>query len=132
MSYVYYCSVCGNIKTGEKDTKFSYCKKCGVTMWQTHLTTEEWEAKSKEDREKIKEKFDALDTEDGSGSNTIGNIIRIIAYIFIAISILGGIVIAGILNGYTGFIVAFAGCFSSLMLLGFAEIIKLLQEISNK
>ncbi len=65
-------------------------------------------------------------------SNPIATTLKVIAWIVFAVGALAGIIIAANDAAVAGFITIISAFISGMMFLGFAEIIKLLNDIKNK
>lgn len=66
-----------------------------------------------------------------ANDNQIGGLIRTIGIVYIALTVLGGLIIMAAFGFIIGMLSIFAGSFAGIMLMGFAEIINLLQDIKN-
>lgn len=66
-----------------------------------------------------------------ANDNQIGSLIRTIGIVYIALTVLGGLIIMADFGFIIGMLSIFASSFAGIMLMGFAEIINLLQDIKN-
>ena len=136
MGYMYYCPRCRSTYSAEKDNQqYESCPTCNIKVIPMHLTTDWWHTQTDEKKEEIKKQFDSqakLSTsQTSSNSNSIGQVLRVVGFIYIAVSIIGALVIMSEeLIG--GIIAGIFGCLGGLLLMGFSEIINLLQDIKNK
>lgn len=116
-----YCPKCKTLL--EEDEKASgKCFNCGASF--SSVLPEE---------KKSTQKSDAI-----SNENTVGGILKAIGILILIIGTIGSIVIASTGSyrhefSFTGFILPEIGTIvSGMMILGFAEIIQLLEDIKNK
>ncbi len=136
MGYIYYCPRCRSTYSTEKDNQqYEQCPSCNIRIIPTHITTDEWHTKTDEEKEAAKKQFDdqaKLSTsQTSSNSNSIGKALRVVGIIYIALSLIGAFILIG--EEITiGLIAGVFGCLGGLLLLGFSEIINLLQDIKNK
>ena len=59
MKYVYYCPNCNILGSVDKETPEDYqaCKQCDFSMIYTGITRDEWEQKTREEKDALKDKF---------------------------------------------------------------------------
>lgn len=133
-----YCSKC---RQGFLEEENGYtCPVCGSKLIHTNITSERWNSMSPEELEKAKNLLNRAGEDWKPKRNSIGMIFRVLGIIaFFGSIITGGVVYSfcettSWLNGLKnlGYIVGFNGCLGALSLLGFGEIILLLQEIRDK
>ncbi len=136
MGYIYYCPRCRSTYSTEKDNQqYETCPSCNIKIIPIHITTDEWHSKTDEEKEEIKKKFDdqaKLSTsQTSSNSNSIGKALRVVGAIYIVLSLIGAMILMSE-DFAIGLIAGVFGCLGGLLLMGFSEIINLLQDIKNK
>lgn len=148
MKYVYYCKDCDYVGSMEGGDASVNCPKCGKRLLPTGLDREVWVAAASEEKAAYKKQWatasetirsmpDSDAASDGnSGSNGVATLIRAIAILTYIGAFILGIGLGRDLRGDFSFFAALlywgVGFVSGSMLLGFAEIIQLLQDIKNK
>ena len=145
---MYYCKNCDKMHA-EEAGKTLACPSCNSVLLETNITSKEW------DNKPLAEKNEVLDMLSGTkggthadtelpGSffkreekNTIASVLSVIGWFLILIGIIEGIAIMstspyGDFSSVIGIATFVGGLVSGIFILGFAEIIHLLQKIYNK
>ena len=156
MKYIYYCKNCGYVGSMEGENSVVNCTKCGAKLLATGLDREIWVGSTSEEKAAYKVRWATEDepmqstpgtsfpqssytsdyTTGSTGKNSVGTLIQVIAIITYIAALLVGIALGKDMRGNFSFTAALVywvvGFISGSMLLGFAEIIQLLQAIKNK
>lgn len=132
MKYIYYCKNCKSTCSAEYSNVNFLCPQCKVKTFATKITDDEWQTKTPEEKESLKEIFEQKIESSSGNANTIGNALKYAGWVYICLSCIGSFIITDEINGTYGFISFLFGCLGGLLLLGFAEVVNLLQDIKNK
>ncbi len=153
MAYIYYCKKCGEVYSSEKDNEVQKCPSCKVNMLATHYLAEEWRSKNDKQKEELRSIFDNMDINNvkikssdslnssdsleslssSNSSNSIGKTLDIVGWLYIALSAIGAFILfLGDMGVIFPILVAISGALFGLLLVGFGEVINLLQDIKNK
>lgn len=136
MEYIYYCKQCKSTFSADLKNSNQSCPNCKIKMLATEMPAEEWRTKSDEEKAELKLGFDKMElkasTESSENANSIGKVLYNVGWIYIALTFIGAFILADEIGGAFALIVAVFGCLGGLLLLGFAEVVNLLQDIKNK
>lgn len=138
--YIYYCPKCGNTFSGMNKNGKNPCPQCNTLTIPTEMPVEEWRNKTAIEKDALKQKFSekkppvekTVESSSSSNSNSIGKALSTAGYVYMVLSVLGALILANELGFAIGLMAGFFGCLFGLLLIGFSEIINLLQDIKNK
>ncbi len=129
MKYIYYCKKCKSTNSTENDNSYLQCPECKMQMYATHITADEWETRTAESKEFLKKSFETIEH---PVMNPIGKALKTVGWVYIGLSVIGSfMMLTEVGVAYSALSLIF-GCLGGLLLLGFAEVVNLLQDIKNK
>ena len=131
MKVIYYCPHCKQTMAGADTESYIACPTCHTYLDKTKYTEDKWEQMSNAEKAAAREDFQRGN--DIAHGNSNGTGLKVIGGICSLISAFGGFFIGANYGGIVGAI--FGGLMAStigLIVFGIGEIIRLLQEISNK
>ncbi|GEM_PF-7113046 len=145
MEYIHYCKNCKKTFSVELRTAAYHCPECNTELVETQIPVNEWRSKTDDEKNALKEEFESYEVKtyanqpsdenskrSSGSSNGIGNALKVIGYIMIGLSIIAGFIIMADQSVVFGIAVGIGGAIGGLVLVGFSEIINLLQDIKNK
>lgn len=140
MRYMYYCPKCGSMYSSEEENIRKECKECSngwssVVAYPLGITKEEWTTFTDEQKAEVKKNYASYEAaatkHTSSGANTVGNTIKVFGWIYIVLCVIGFFALLEEVGGLA-FAALLFGILGGTLLLGFAEIINLLNDIKNK
>lgn len=134
---IYFCKECQSAFGSEPTNKKMTCSDCGSVLVKTDVPVSDWRLMS--DEEKANKKKDFMKLPDNTykasetvyGESSIGKSIKVMAYIFLALSMLGSFIVmsTSFAIGLASMLLSAMGCF---LCIGIGEICNLLNSINNK
>ena len=145
MAFVYYCTKCKKILTSEFDDEYYECSNCGTVLTVTHMSEEEWNSRNKDGKVEIKKQAEPVNSvekkptehvekraDSSENANTIGVILKMFGWVYLILDIAGAFLIADDWGIGLAVIIGFVGLLGGFLLMGFGEVINLLQDLKNK
>ena len=134
---IYFCKECQSAFGSEPTNKKITCGDCGRVLVKTNVSVSDWRLMSDEEKANKKKEFMNLSdntykaSETVYGESSIGKSIKVMAYIFLALSMLGSFIIMSnsFAIGLASMLLSAMGCF---LCIGIGEICNLLNSINNK
>lgn len=134
---IYFCKKCESTFGSEPTNKKLFCDECGNELVKTDLPVSDWRLMSDVEKAEKRKEFMKLSSSSYKASETIygessiGKSIKVMAYIFLSLSILGSFIImtTDFITGLTAMLLSTMGCF---LCIGIGEICNLLNSINNK